>query len=56
MFLPKKRASLSQQWDVSVRLKMVRLSSFVHDRKAEAFFYFLFFFPTGTLKLHRGGF
>lgn len=40
MFLPKRRASPFQQWSVSVKLKIVRLASFVCGRKAEAFFFF----------------
>lgn len=40
MFLPKRRASPFQQCNVTDSLKMVRLSSSVCGRKAEAFFFF----------------
>lgn len=39
MFLSKRRASPFQWWNVSVRLKIVRLSSLVCRRKAEVFFF-----------------
>lgn len=39
IFPPKRRASPFQQWNISVRLKIVRLSSFLCGRKVEAFFF-----------------